>query len=76
MLTPLPPGVFFRTELNSGLLDGTDRGRERLLMQVSMKRFGEFPGSSGRRFSSASEGRQASLQGNVLRLTVAFLRQV
>jgi NAD(P)-dependent dehydrogenase (short-subunit alcohol dehydrogenase family) len=36
----IAPGVF-RTELNSGLLDGTDRGRE-LLMRTPMKRFGEI----------------------------------
>jgi NAD(P)-dependent dehydrogenase (short-subunit alcohol dehydrogenase family) len=34
----IAPGVF-RTELNSALLDGTDRGRE-LLMRTPMKRFG------------------------------------
>ena len=34
----IAPGVF-RTELNSGLLDGTERGRE-LLMRTPMKRFG------------------------------------
>jgi NAD(P)-dependent dehydrogenase (short-subunit alcohol dehydrogenase family) len=37
----IAPGVF-RTELNSGLLDGTDRGRE-LLMRTPMKRFGKIP---------------------------------
>ncbi len=36
----IAPGVF-RTELNSGLLDGTDRGRE-LLMRTPMKRFGQI----------------------------------
>ena len=36
----IAPGVF-RTELNSGLLDGTDRGRE-LLMRTPMKRFGRI----------------------------------
>ncbi|MCU1292056.1 MAG: 3-oxoacyl-ACP reductase [Bryobacterales bacterium] len=36
----IAPGVF-RTELNSGLLDGTDRGRE-LLMRTPMKRFGSI----------------------------------
>ncbi len=36
----IAPGVF-RTELNSGLLDGTDRGRE-LLMRTPMKRFGNI----------------------------------
>lgn len=35
----IAPGVF-RTELNAGLLDGTERGRE-LLMRTPMKRFGE-----------------------------------
>lgn len=36
----IAPGVF-RTELNSGLLDGTDRGRE-LLLRTPMKRFGRI----------------------------------
>lgn len=35
----IAPGVF-RTELNSGLLDGTERGRE-LLLRTPMKRFGD-----------------------------------
>lgn len=35
----IAPGVF-RTELNSGLLDGTSRGQE-LLMRTPMKRFGD-----------------------------------
>ena len=35
----IAPGVF-RTELNAGLLDGTERGRE-LLTRTPMKRFGE-----------------------------------
>ena len=34
----IAPGVF-RTELNAGLLDGTERGRE-LLLRTPMKRFG------------------------------------
>ena len=34
----IAPGVF-RTDLNAGLLDGTDRGRE-LLVRTPMKRFG------------------------------------
>ena len=37
----IAPGVF-RTELNSGLLDGTERGRE-LLLRTPMKRFGQIP---------------------------------
>ncbi len=36
----IAPGVF-RTELNTALLDGTDRGRE-LLMRTPMKRFGKI----------------------------------
>jgi NAD(P)-dependent dehydrogenase (short-subunit alcohol dehydrogenase family) len=36
----IAPGVF-RTDLNSGLLDGTDRGRE-LLARTPMKRFGKI----------------------------------
>jgi len=36
----IAPGVF-RTELNSGLLDGTDRGHE-LLQRTPMKRFGRI----------------------------------
>lgn len=35
----IAPGVF-RTDLNSGLLDGTERGRE-LLLRTPMKRFGQ-----------------------------------
>ncbi len=41
----IAPGVF-RTELNSGLLDGTDRGRE-LLTRTPMKRFGKIGGIGG-----------------------------
>lgn len=41
----IAPGVF-RTELNSALLDGTDRGRE-LLMRTPMKRFGKIPELAG-----------------------------
>lgn len=37
----IAPGVF-RTDLNSALLDGTERGRE-LLMRTPMKRFGKIP---------------------------------
>ncbi len=36
----IAPGVF-RTDLNSGLLDGTERGRE-LLLRTPMKRFGNI----------------------------------
>jgi NAD(P)-dependent dehydrogenase (short-subunit alcohol dehydrogenase family) len=36
----IAPGVF-RTELNAGLLDGTDRGRE-FLLRTPMRRFGQL----------------------------------
>ena len=49
----IAPGVF-RTELNSGLLDGTDRGRE-LLMRTPMKRFGKIPELAGAAIFLASE---------------------
>src|SRR5579884_2270823 len=41
IVNAIAPGVF-RTELNSGLLDGTERGRE-LLLRTPMKRFGKIP---------------------------------
>src|SRR5581483_9672876 len=40
LVNAIAPGVF-RTELNSGLLDGTERGRE-LLLRTPMKRFGKI----------------------------------
>ena len=49
----IAPGVF-RTELNSGLLDGTDRGRE-LLMRTPMKRFGNIPELAGAAIFLASD---------------------
>ena len=49
----IAPGVF-RTELNSGLLDGTDRGRE-LLMRTPMKRFGAIPELAGAAIFLASD---------------------
>lgn len=49
----IAPGVF-RTELNSGLLDGTDRGRE-LLMRTPMKRFGNIPELVGAAIFFASD---------------------
>ena len=49
----IAPGVF-RTELNSALLDGTDRGRE-LLMRTPMKRFGKIPELAGTAIFLASE---------------------
>jgi NAD(P)-dependent dehydrogenase (short-subunit alcohol dehydrogenase family) len=49
----IAPGVF-RTELNSALLDGTDRGRE-LLMRTPMKRFGKIPELVGAAIFLASD---------------------
>jgi NAD(P)-dependent dehydrogenase (short-subunit alcohol dehydrogenase family) len=49
----IAPGVF-RTELNSALLDGTDRGRE-LLMRTPMKRFGKIPELVGTAIFLASD---------------------
>jgi NAD(P)-dependent dehydrogenase (short-subunit alcohol dehydrogenase family) len=49
----IAPGVF-RTELNSGLLDGTDRGRE-LLMRTPMKRFGNVSELTGAAILLASD---------------------
>jgi NAD(P)-dependent dehydrogenase (short-subunit alcohol dehydrogenase family) len=49
----IAPGVF-RTELNSGLLDGTDRGRE-LLMRTPMKRFGSIRELAGAAIFLASD---------------------
>lgn len=50
----IAPGVF-RTELNSGLLDGTDRGRE-LLARTPMKRFGKITELVGAAILLASDG--------------------
>lgn len=49
----IAPGVF-RTELNSGLLDGTERGRE-LLLRTPMKRFGNIPELAGTAIFLASD---------------------
>jgi NAD(P)-dependent dehydrogenase (short-subunit alcohol dehydrogenase family) len=53
IVNAIAPGVF-RTELNSGLLDGTDRGRE-LLMRTPMKRFGQIPELVGTAIYLASD---------------------
>jgi len=47
------PGVF-RTELNAGLLDGTERGKE-FLMRTPMKRFGRLDELAGAAVFLASE---------------------
>lgn len=53
IVNAIAPGVF-RTELNSGLLDGTDRGRE-LLFRTPMKRFGQIPELVGTAIFLASD---------------------
>jgi NAD(P)-dependent dehydrogenase (short-subunit alcohol dehydrogenase family) len=50
----IAPGVF-RTDLNAGLLDGTDRGRE-LLMRTPMGRFGRLDEVIGAAVLLASDG--------------------
>lgn len=49
----IAPGVF-RTELNAGLLDGTERGRE-LLLRTPMKRFGHIRELAGAAILLASD---------------------
>jgi NAD(P)-dependent dehydrogenase (short-subunit alcohol dehydrogenase family) len=49
----IAPGVF-RTELNSALLDGTERGRE-FLLRTPMKRFGKIPELVGAAILLASD---------------------
>ena len=49
----IAPGVF-RTDLNSALLDGTDRGRE-FLLRTPMKRFGNAPELVGAALLLASD---------------------
>jgi NAD(P)-dependent dehydrogenase (short-subunit alcohol dehydrogenase family) len=50
----LAPGVF-RTDLNAGLLDGTERGKE-FLIRTPMKRFGKLEELVGATVFLASEG--------------------
>ncbi len=50
----IAPGVF-RTDLNSALLDGTERGKE-LLLRTPMKRFGKIPELVGAAVLLASDG--------------------
>ncbi|MGI9073794.1 MAG: SDR family NAD(P)-dependent oxidoreductase [Bryobacteraceae bacterium] len=68
----IAPGVF-RTELNSGLLDGTGGGRE-LLMRTPMKRFGKVSELVGAAIVLASDA-AASLRASVFRLMAGSLRQ-
>jgi NAD(P)-dependent dehydrogenase (short-subunit alcohol dehydrogenase family) len=64
------PGVF-RTALNEGLLDGTDRGRE-LLTRTPMKRFGQPEEVAGAAVFLASES-AAFVTGHLLAVDGGFL---
>jgi len=66
----IAPGVF-RTELNAGLLDGTDRGRE-LLLRTPMKRFGQIPELVGTAIFLASDG-ASFITGQCLAVDGGFL---
>ena len=64
------PGVF-RTALNEGLLDGTDRGRE-LLMRTPMRRFGNAEEVAGAAVFLASEA-ASFVTGHLLAVDGGFL---
>jgi NAD(P)-dependent dehydrogenase (short-subunit alcohol dehydrogenase family) len=66
----IAPGVF-RTELNSGLLDGTDRGRE-LLQRTPMKRFGHASELVGAAILLASDA-ASFITGQCLTVDGGFL---
>jgi NAD(P)-dependent dehydrogenase (short-subunit alcohol dehydrogenase family) len=66
----IAPGVF-RTALNAGLLDGTDRGRE-FLMRTPMKRFGRLEELAGAAVFLASEA-ASFITGEVLVVDGGFL---
>jgi NAD(P)-dependent dehydrogenase (short-subunit alcohol dehydrogenase family) len=64
------PGVF-RTALNEGLLDGTDRGRE-LLMRTPMRRFGQPEELAGAAVFLASDA-AGFVTGHLLAVDGGFL---
>jgi NAD(P)-dependent dehydrogenase (short-subunit alcohol dehydrogenase family) len=66
----IAPGVF-RTPLNQGLLDGTERGRE-LLMRTPMRRFGRVEELGGAAVFLASEA-ASFVNGHVLVVDGGFL---
>ncbi len=66
----IAPGVF-RTELNAGLLDGTDRGRE-LKMRTPLKRFGNIPELVGAAIFLASDA-ASFITGQTIAVDGGFL---
>ncbi len=66
----IAPGVF-RTELNAGLLDGTDRGRE-LKMRTPLKRFGNIPELVGTAIFLASDA-ASFITGQTIAVDGGFL---
>jgi NAD(P)-dependent dehydrogenase (short-subunit alcohol dehydrogenase family) len=66
----IAPGVF-RTELNAGLLDGTERGRE-FLIRTPMRRFGQLDELAGAAVFLASEA-ASFVTGHVLAVDGGFL---
>jgi len=66
----IAPGVF-RTDLNAGLLDGTERGRE-FLLRTPMKRFGKLDELGGAVVFLASEA-ASFVTGHVLPVDGGFL---
>ncbi|HKV25219.1 MAG TPA: glucose 1-dehydrogenase [Candidatus Acidoferrum sp.] len=66
----IAPGVF-RTDLNTALLDGTDRGKE-FLMRTPMKRFGKLEELVGAAIFLASDA-ASFVTGHVLAVDGGFL---
>ena len=66
----IAPGVF-RTELNAGLLDGTERGRE-FLMRTPMRRFGQLDELAGAAVFLASDA-ASFVTGHILAVDGGFL---
>jgi NAD(P)-dependent dehydrogenase (short-subunit alcohol dehydrogenase family) len=66
----IAPGVF-RTELNAGLLDGTDRGRE-FLLRTPMRRFGQLDELGGAAVFLASDA-ASFVTGHLLAVDGGFL---
>jgi NAD(P)-dependent dehydrogenase (short-subunit alcohol dehydrogenase family) len=66
----IAPGVF-RTDLNTALLDGTDRGRE-FLLRTPMKRFGKVEELAGAAVFLASDA-ASFVNGEILAVDGGFL---